>query len=214
MRKNIKRIQKIKYHIKLLTWLHIGSKEEGVKFWDIDSFTVKNPITNKPYIPWSSIKWKMRYLIEMIEYKWELSEWAVADDNFDPSIAFWYTSSKTSRPSLILFDDFYLNDKYDKLFDELDYNEFYEIKWENTISRIKQEAKPRFIERVPAWVEFEWWITLIEIEEDNKVILSIEKLEEILDRWFKYLSFNYLWWNWSRWYWRIEVNKGEKINVL
>lgn len=61
-----------KYRITLLSGLHIGGSNASLKIGGIDSSVVKHPLTDEPYIPGSSIKGKMRALIEMTEYPSEL----------------------------------------------------------------------------------------------------------------------------------------------
>ncbi|MDI9529531.1 MAG: type III-A CRISPR-associated RAMP protein Csm3 [Candidatus Cloacimonadota bacterium] len=50
--------------ILLLSGLHIGGSDSGVKIGGIDSPVIKNPISGLPYIPGSSLKGKMRFLLE------------------------------------------------------------------------------------------------------------------------------------------------------
>ncbi|MDY0152384.1 MAG: type III-A CRISPR-associated RAMP protein Csm3 [Candidatus Cloacimonas sp.] len=48
----------------LMTGLHIGGADAGVKIGGIDNPVIKNPITKLPYIPGSSLKGKIRFLLE------------------------------------------------------------------------------------------------------------------------------------------------------
>ena len=48
----------------LKSGMHIGSGQGGVKIGGVDSHVMRNPITDEPYIPGSSIKGKMRFLLE------------------------------------------------------------------------------------------------------------------------------------------------------
>jgi len=50
--------------IECLTGLHIGSSDDSLKIGGIDKYVIKNPKDNKPYIPGSSLKGKMRSLLE------------------------------------------------------------------------------------------------------------------------------------------------------
>jgi len=47
------------------TNLHIGAGKENIGIGEIDNPIIKNPITNFPYIPGSSLKGKIRALIEL-----------------------------------------------------------------------------------------------------------------------------------------------------
>ncbi|OJV90365.1 MAG: type III-A CRISPR-associated RAMP protein Csm3 [Chloroflexi bacterium 54-19] len=47
------------------TGLHIGGVEMGVDVGGIDKFVIRNPLNDQPYIPGSSIKGKIRSLLEL-----------------------------------------------------------------------------------------------------------------------------------------------------
>lgn len=51
------------------TGLHIGGSSVGMSIGGADATVVRNPITNEPYIPGSSLKGKMRSLLEKVEGK-------------------------------------------------------------------------------------------------------------------------------------------------
>jgi CRISPR-associated protein Csm3 len=57
-------IHRIKGTIELLTGLHIGAGNEEVHIGGIDNAVIKHPHTGQPYIPGSSLKGKMRSLLE------------------------------------------------------------------------------------------------------------------------------------------------------
>ena len=50
--------------LRLLTALHIGAKEEGFEIGGLDNPVIKDPVSGLPYIPGSSLKGKMRSLLE------------------------------------------------------------------------------------------------------------------------------------------------------
>ncbi len=54
----------IKGYIYLKSGLHIGGNKDTMHIGGIDNPVIKNPITNLPYIPGSSLKGKMRFLLE------------------------------------------------------------------------------------------------------------------------------------------------------
>lgn len=66
---NQKLIKKIFIHgsIRLLTGLRIGGSSSAMSIGGLDNIIIRNPIDNKPYIPGSSLKGKMRSLIELRE---------------------------------------------------------------------------------------------------------------------------------------------------
>ena len=51
--------------ITLKTGLHIGGTNAALNIGGPDKFVVRNPLTNIPYIPGSSLKGKMRSLVEL-----------------------------------------------------------------------------------------------------------------------------------------------------
>lgn len=51
------------------TGLHIGGTQEGIEIGGVDNIVIRDPLTDMPYIPGSSIKGKLRHLLE-----WELGE--------------------------------------------------------------------------------------------------------------------------------------------
>ena len=196
------------YTITLKTWLHIWWTQEALKIWWIDSQVVKNPITWEPYIPWSTIKWKMRALLEMVKYSQDLKEekkWIIGpiqDPTNDIARAFW-CAWDVKIASRLIFEDFVLTKKWKEKFEELK-SDFFEDKAENTVPRfLSWNAMPRHIERVPAWVEFEGSIILV--PEEWEYWITKEKLEEILNEWIELLEKTYIWWWGSRWNGRIKI---------
>ena len=57
-------ITKLTGQIELLSGLHIGSGNTEIHIGGTDNPVITNPITQQPYIPGSSIKGKMRSLLE------------------------------------------------------------------------------------------------------------------------------------------------------
>jgi len=50
--------------IRAVTGLRIGGGSTGIEIGGVDNVVVRNPLTNEPYIPGSSLKGKMRSLLE------------------------------------------------------------------------------------------------------------------------------------------------------
>lgn len=57
-------IKKLEGTVELVTGLHIGSGNLEMHIGGTDNPVIKNPINNQPYIPGSSIKGKIRSLLE------------------------------------------------------------------------------------------------------------------------------------------------------
>ena len=61
----LKEIVEITGELELLTGLHIGAGNDNIEIGGMDNPVVRDPLTNEPYIPGSSIKGKMRMLLEL-----------------------------------------------------------------------------------------------------------------------------------------------------
>lgn len=60
------------------TGLHIGGTQEGIEIGGVDNIVIRDPLTEIPYIPGSSLKGKLRHLLE-----WKLNKvFATEEDKF------------------------------------------------------------------------------------------------------------------------------------
>ena len=141
---------------------------------------VRNPVTNLPYIPGSSLKGKMRSLLEkslgLIELESstkkengkEVIEWIgklCTDPDQDVVQLFGFPAdekkaSNKYAPTRLIFRDAELLNK-DKL-EALENTDMYctEIKTEVSIDRLTAKANPRNFERVPARARFSFNLIL------------------------------------------------------
>ena len=157
----------IKGTIKLVTGLHIGTSGDFSAIGAVDTIVIRDSVTNKPMIPGSSLKGKMRYLLARANSESSLILPKIDEEPeyikrlFGSS----YPEIKTSR---LQFQDMLLSDKTIDEFKEFEFDLPYtEIKYENTINRATGIANPRQLERVPAGSEF-----------DLKIVYNIEKIED------------------------------------
>ena len=156
----------IKGTIKLITGLHIGTSGDFSAIGAVDTIVIRDSVTNKPMIPGSSLKGKMRYLLARTKYNSSLETKEIKEE--DECIKRLFGSSDPIITSRLQFQDSLLSDKSIEDFKEFEFDLPYtEIKYENTIDRTKGIANPRQLERVPAGSEF-----------DFKVIYNIEKIED------------------------------------
>ena len=189
----------LKYELKLETGLHIGGNKDNYGIGGIDSPVIKNPLNNQPIIPGSSLKGKIRMLLEIVETE-EYKASKYIDEIIEMFGAQTDNDKKEGSLTRIIFRDLALT-KASKLELESKLGEgFYtEIKAENTIDKIKCKANPRFQERVPAGAVFEGEC-IIQYQSGDKI-----DYEEILKKGFKLLEQNYLGGSGSRGYGKVSV---------
>jgi len=151
--------------IKVLTGLHIGTSGDFSAIGAVDNIVIRDTVTNKPIIPGSSLKGKMRYLLSRAKYNSILTMPNIKKESDD--IKRLFGASEPVVLSRLQFCDMLLREKdygRDVEFD-LPYTE---IKYENTIDRGTGIANPRQQERVSAGSEF-----------DFRLIYNIENTENM-----------------------------------
>lgn len=172
MKQLVKKI-KINTTIELLTGLHIGGSSDSVEIGGIDNPVIKIATKdNQPYIPGSSLKGKMRCLLEQIAGS------AAVGGNDKTNNLFGY--SKTNQPSkLIVRDAMLTQESAERLrnCENLDMP-YTEGKWENVIDRVKGTAEhPRQTERIPAGVSFdvEFVVNVWDDDDENALVDLLKK---------------------------------------
>ena len=145
--------------LRCVTGLRIGGAAETIEIGGLDNPVIKHPLTKLPYVPGSSLKGKMRSLLEFRHGKIDATGAVHACQ--DPGCLIcriFGTSAGESKvgPSRLIVRDAYLTGEWAARIDKLlqDGEPITEIKHENTINRITSMANPRTMERVPADVEF------------------------------------------------------------
>ena len=209
------KILTLKGNIELLTGLHIGGGDDTMKIGGIDKEVVK--IYDKelkrevPYIPGSSLKGKMRSLLE-ISNRLVMNDGGVfssknieAVDNKEKAINIIkiFGDANTQKPYGItraVFYDVYLSKDTKEAFKNEEI-ELKEAKYENSIDRLRGTASnPRQIERVPAGVEFEFEIKLKVFDEDDE-----EGLKKVIEEGLEIVENDYLGGSGSRGYGRVKI---------
>ena len=150
------KIKKITGTLELLTGLHIGAGKDSIEIGGVDMPVIKDARTQEPYIPGSSLKGKMRSLLE-----WKLGEIEPnghiknATGNDIAARIFGHTNKdlKTGPTRIIVRDAFLNKEDLKKLAQEGISRT--EIKYENTINRISAAATPRQLERAIAGLKFD-----------------------------------------------------------
>jgi len=209
-------IKEITGKIVLKSGLHIGAGDTEMRIGGTDNPVAKHPYTMEPYIPGSSIKGKVRSLLEM------RSGLMLNTDGAPLALKDWKTlqgqeksicegilklfgasgadseESNVLGPSRASFADCPIDSEWRQkaLAENFPLNE---IKSENSINRITGVAQnPRFTERVPSGAEFRFRITVKRLAPD-------EDLEELLLQGLKLLEMDSLGGNGSRGYGRVEL---------
>jgi CRISPR-associated protein Csm3 len=141
--------------IECVTGLHIGAGKDTSEIGGVDSPVVRDPVTRLPYIPGSSLKGKLRSLLEFAEGK--VGENGKGNPHTCPKanckVCRPFGSSaaeeRTCGPTRLLLRDAHPDEATRKIWDKLDTDLLYtEVKSENFLDRITSAANPRFIERV------------------------------------------------------------------
>lgn len=198
----IKLVKKIIYTgtITLKTGLHIGGTNAALNIGGPDKFVVRNPINNVPYIPGSSLKGKMRALVEIA--KGCTSGGKASDDPKSISGELFgvaATGNKENRPSRLIVRDAELDLSKPEMFNNTDLP-YTESKTEVAIDRITAKANPRTFERVPAGAQFKLNMVLNIFEGENE-----QRLKDTLRLAIRLLQDDYLGGHGSRGYGQVEI---------
>lgn len=211
-------IEKITGKITLKSGLHIGAGDTEMRIGGTDNSVVRHPHTLEPYIPGSSLKGKIRSLLEL-----QSGLLIVQGDGKPVGVKTYRNTEGKDRekaemilklfgvggaelgdelnlgPSRASFADCYLHEQCrERILKES--LAFVEVKAETAIDRIQGTAKEgslRTTERVPASIEFVLDLSLKKFEGDKD-------LEAFLLKGFKLLEMDALGGNGSRGYGRVE----------
>jgi CRISPR-associated protein Csm3 len=165
--------------IKAETALHIGGSKTGIDIGGVDNTVIKDH-EGKPYIPGSSLKGKMRTLLEKSEglafddkRVWQKEPDISLHICNEPECTICNIFGRNNGPYKVVKDNSLLNINVttptrlivrdaklieSSISEDLKNNlelEWTEVKFENSIDRITSAANPRQQERVPRGAEFE-----------------------------------------------------------
>jgi len=166
------------------TGLHIGGGKDNVEIGGMDQPIIKHPPNGQPYIPGSSLKGKMRSMLETVFFA-KLIETNGKGEGMpikaDCPVTRIFGTSNDQKPAemgptRIAMRDAYLAPEEVERFNkgELVLEEKYEV----AIDRIRGTALNgalRPIERVPSGVRFDLSITLKQFEGDGTELLELVK---------------------------------------
>lgn len=180
------------------TGLHIGAGNDKVEIGGMDNPIIRNPLTREPYIPGSSIKGKMRSLME-----WKLDKLkdtggkVCSCGNAGCEICRVFGSANTKSegakergPTRLIVRDATLTSDWSEKFK--DGKALVEEKSENSLNRITAEANPRPVERVVPGVEFDFEIVYRIIDTGDGGATDEKYFAEVVLEGLKLLQNDYL----------------------
>lgn len=170
----------LKTNMVCVTGLHIGGSAVGLEIGGLDNPVIKDPLSEQPYVPGSSLKGKLRSLLE---WKWGLIEGRGKNkDSYEPyhcdeleeqkpddprwqnvlKLARLFgphtnpNVRKTSGPTCLTVRDAFLSEvSLQEIEQAIGKRIYTEVKTENVLDRVTSEANPRPMERVPKGAQFE-----------------------------------------------------------
>ena len=194
--------------MRLLTGLRIGDSKEKVEIGGVDAPVVRRKDNFAPYIPGSSIKGKIRCLLELMagknfDNKFQntgslISQLFGAVENSDDE-------NLRSRQSRLIVRDADLTKDWEENLRNSEYTDmpYTEIKWENSINRLTGTAEsPRQFERIPAGAEFDVDFVINVFEGENG-----DDLLNLLYKGIEALQDDYLGGSGSRGYGQVSLEK-------
>lgn len=159
------------FDIEAVTGLHIGGTESGIEIGGVDKTVIRDKLSNRPYIPGSSLRGKMRSLLEKyhgLKQNQRIGQGYIhscgAEEKdkekarkdymgCDVCQVFGVPGEREfSTPTRLVVRDVHLSDSSAKTLEESGRTDlpYTEVKTEVSIDRVTSAANPRQMERVPA----------------------------------------------------------------
>lgn len=220
----------IELPFKLLTGTHIGNDNDGFAIGGVNKVVIRDAVTRLPIIPGSSLKGKLRSIVEALEgmekkqplehgkwynrghggmYRHEANTREEALKNAVDR-TFGTTGNKsgdTNHPARLSVSDAQVTPSTAEVLADLEGDfPFTEIKSENFLDRITSAANPRSLERVPAGSVF---VSRLSYTVENLDHLKTD-LEYLLAA-LNWLEDDYIGGNGSRGYGRLKFGKAQKL---
>lgn len=214
----------VKGNLTCETGMHIGASKDNMEIGAIDAPVVRDPVTREPYIPGSSLKGKLRMLLEKVlatipnrrigsDVKIHVCDDAHQAVNCEVCRMFGSTGKDEGGnfPSRLIIRDLHLTKESAEKLSGIDTGlQYTEWKFENALDRVTSAANPRQIERVPRGAEFSLEF-IYNVEEPSHVQTDLKNLRLVLDL----LQLDTLGGHGSRGYGkvRIQLNRIEALTV-
>jgi CRISPR-associated protein Csm3 len=188
--------------IRAITGLHIGRGKEALEIGGVENAVVRDSLTNRPYIPGSSLKGKMRSLWEKMtgadqnfligrikgkEVRVHVCEELKAYQQCPVCPIYGVPGDKgSSNPTRLIVRDVLLSDAEADRLDQEAHTDlpYAEVKWEAAIDRVTSAATPRPMERVPADTRFEgieMVFSVYEPDDRDRFIHVLEAMQLLQD---------------------------------
>lgn len=197
--------------IKIMTGLHIGGSKEFSAIGAVDSPVMRDTYSNMPFIPGSSLKGKLRFLLqEKYGKKARDEKTNHNDDDLRVKRLFGSSNDKKDEKSFksrLYFSDSFISNEKD--LNKMGIEQMTEVKFENTINRFTAIANPRQIERVISGTEFDMSV-IYNADSKEDLREDIKNLKEA----FELLEYDYLGGNGSRGYGRVKIENLELNQVF
>jgi CRISPR-associated protein Csm3 len=207
------KIQKLEGCLELRSGLRIGASEGEIRIGGVDNQVIRHPHTDRPYIPGSSLKGKVRSLLEWLSGAVQPAPLSYVDKDKAPLAKpilqlfgvgggdkLDENQASELGPTRLAFWDAPLNTEWREKV-EADNDLLVEVKTENRIDRIRGVAEhPRQTERVPAGAEFDFTVSIKVLNIDSR---GGEDLRTVLFRGLRLLELDSLGGSGSRGYGKV-----------
>lgn len=173
------------------TGLHIGAAGNNLDIGGLDSPVVRDPVTREPYVPGSSLKGKMRSLLERRlnvpfnryggngVYRHECT-----NRGCQVCRVFGAAGGRDGDniPGRLIVRDMGITAYSKELLAEIETGlQYTEWKFENSLDRVTAAANPRQLERVPRGTEFDFEIIYtVETGDSSEIRQDINNLVQLL----------------------------------
>jgi CRISPR-associated protein Csm3 len=173
--------------IECLTGLHIGGTGGGYEIGGMDNPVIRDPYNKFPYIPGSSLKGKMRSLLEWAEGKVSDGKPYFSSDINDPISRIFGAPAEANRPAgptRLIVRDCFPDEKTKERMRELESKQGLpkvEVKTEVNINRItsKPLSGPRKMERVPVGSYFDFAMVYSLYNIDGSRVKDVDLLDKL-----------------------------------
>ncbi|WP_456480873.1 type III-A CRISPR-associated RAMP protein Csm3 [Oceanithermus sp.] len=204
--------------IKAKSGLRIGAERGEVAIGGIDNPVIRNPLTDEPYIPGSSIKGKMRSLMEWalgrVSADNDRSNSAHQCDEVDCPICRVFGSAANRQlpergPTRLVVRDAHLTDASREALIRMGQEKgqlYTEAKQEVFIPRLGGDANPRTTERVPAGAEFEFELIYKVYDLGDGGQLDERYFDEVVKRGLELIELDALGGHTSRGYGKVAID--------